>query len=52
MVLSLWENLEKISDNFRDWIIENSSPALMIGLFLGGLLIFSLAWKALHKHEG
>lgn len=51
MILNLWESLEKISDNFRDWIVNNNSPALMIGLFLGGLLIFGLAWKALHKHD-
>lgn len=51
MMLNLFENLEKISDRFRDWIINNSSPLLMIGLFLGGLLIFSIAWRALHKHD-
>ena len=51
MILNLFENLEKISDRFRDWIINNSSPLLMIGLFLGGLLIFSIAWRALHKHD-
>lgn len=51
MILNLFENLEKISDRFRDWIINNSSPLLMMGLFLGGLLIFSIAWRALHKHD-
>ena len=51
MMLNLFENLEKISDRFRNWIINNSSPSLMIGLFLGGLLIFSIAWRALHKHD-
>lgn len=51
MILSLWENLEKISDNFREWIINNSSPVLMIGLFLGGLLIFTIVWNAIHKHD-
>lgn len=51
MILNLWENLQKISDRFRDWIVSNSSPLLMIGLFLGGLLIFSIAWRALHKHD-
>ena len=51
MMLNLFENLEKISDRFRDWIINNSSPLLMMGLFLGGLLIFSIAWRALHKRD-
>ena len=51
MMLNLFESLEKISDRFRDWIINNSSPLLMMGLFLGGLLIFSIAWRALHKHD-
>jgi len=51
MILNLWESLEKISDYFRAWIVNNSSPLLMIGLFLGGLLVFSLTWKALHKHD-
>jgi hypothetical protein len=51
MILNLWDSIQKIADNFKDWIIENSSPVLMIALFLGGLLIFSLTWTALHKND-
>ena len=51
MTLSLWENIEKISNNFKEWIIQNNSPILMIGLFVGGLLVFSLTWKALNKND-
>ena len=50
MVLNLWESLEKLSDNFRDWIV-GSDQFVILGFFLGGLLIFALAWKALHKHD-
>lgn len=51
MILNIWDSIQKIANNFKDWIINNSSPLLMILLFLGGLLIFSLAWNALHKHD-
>lgn len=51
MILNLWEDIEKISEKFKDWIIDNSSPVLMIILFLGGLFIFSVVWKALHKND-
>lgn len=51
MILNLYDSLKKISDNFRGWIISHSSPVLMIVLFLGGLLIFTVAWRALHKND-
>lgn len=50
MILNLWESLEKISDNFRDWIVSSDTVVILM-FFFGGILVFSLAWKALHKHD-
>lgn len=52
MVLSLWENLERASENFKGWIIENgNNPLLWTGLFLLGLVIFAFTYNALHKDK-
>ena len=51
MILNLWDNIEKVSNNFKDWVIENNGPVLMIALFLTGLLVFGLSWNALHKNN-
>ena len=40
MILDIWENINKVADNFKDWIIEHStSPILWVGLFFLGILI-------------
>ena len=50
MVLDIWENINKVADNFKGWIIEHStSPILWVGLFFLGILIFATTYRALHK---
>lgn len=52
MVLNLFKTLEKASENFKDWIIENgNNPFLWAGLFLLGLVIFGFTYNALHKDK-
>ncbi len=51
MTLNLWDNIVKLSDKFREFIINNNGPVLMIALFLIGLLVFTLTWNALHKND-
>jgi len=51
MILGIMEDLEKLSDKFRKFVIENNSPVLMIGLFLGILFVFIIGWNMLHKGE-
>ena len=51
MVLDLVKDIEKLSDNFREWIINNSGPALMIFIFIFGLIVFFVAYNALHKNN-
>lgn len=50
MTLSIMEKLTEITDNFKDWLIENgSNPIFWIAIFLGGILIFSLTYNYLGK---
>lgn len=51
MMLSIMEDLQKVSDNFRGWIIEHSSPALMIAVLVIGLAVFFITYGALHKND-
>lgn len=52
MILSLWDEMNQVAENFKEWIIEHSSnPLLWVGLFLLGLLIFAITYKALQKEK-
>lgn len=52
MILDLFEELNKISGNFKNWILENNTnPVLWIGLFLLGLAIFGMTYRILNKHK-
>lgn len=52
MVLSIWDEMLKISDNFREWIIRNSTnPILWIGLLFLGLFLFVFTYHALNKQK-
>jgi hypothetical protein len=49
---SIWKTLEEAAESSKNWIIAHqSNPLLWIGLFLGGLLIFSLVYNALQKEK-
>lgn len=49
---SIWKALQDGSDNARNWIIEHQSePALWIGLFFLGLLVFFVTYNALQKEK-
>ena len=54
MVLSIVDKvvdfMTPIMENFKEWIIDNSmNPILYIGLFVLGLLIFLVTYRALSK---
>lgn len=52
MILNLWEAINKVAGNFRDFIIENGqNPILWTGLFLLGLVIFGITYRALNKNK-
>ena len=52
MIISIWDSINKASDNFKDWIIANgNNPFLWTGLFLLGLVIFGATYRALHKDK-
>lgn len=50
MLLNLFDELEKLSDKFKDWLM-NSNQWVILGLFFGFFLIFVIAWNALHKND-
>lgn len=54
MVLNIIDNgmefMTEIMDNFKEWIIDNSTnPVLYIGLFGLGIFIFVATYRALSK---
>lgn len=50
MVLSIIDSINEISNNFKEWIIDNSTnPLLWIGLFFLGILVFVITFRALNK---
>ncbi len=52
MLLSIWSEMNKMAENFKDWIIEHSTnPLLWISLFLLGLAIFFITYNALQKEK-
>lgn len=52
MVLNLWEDLEKVMDQFKDWILSNADNwVFWLGAFFVGLIIFTVAFNAIHKGE-
>ena len=51
MILNIIDDLQKVSDNFREWVINHSGPGLMIIFFIIGLAVFFVTYNALHKHD-
>lgn len=50
MILNIIDSVKEISEQFKDWIINNSTnPLLWIGLFFLGILIFAFTYRALNK---
>lgn len=49
-ILSLWDSLNKIADDFREWIFANyTNPLLWVGLLVGGFILYKLVASALSK---
>lgn len=52
MILSIIDTLNKWVQPVEDFFLEHgSNPLLWLGLFLAGVLIFSIVYGALHKHD-
>ena len=52
MILTIWENLEKWSADFKQFILDNNSnPLLWIGLLGGGLLVCYLVFEAISSKD-
>lgn len=46
----MFKELQDLSDKLREFMINNNNPVVMVGLFLGLLLVFMLAFNMLHKN--
>lgn len=50
MILNIMDSINKVADNFKEWIIENSlNPLLWVGLFFLGILVFVVTYRSLNK---
>ena len=51
MILNVWETIKEIPENFKDWIVENgqNNPVLWTSLFILGLVVFAVTYRALSK---
>ncbi len=49
-VLSIWSKLNEWSESLKAWIFEHyNNPLLWVGLVVGGLILFTATYNALHK---
>ena len=51
MILSIFNELEKLSDKLKDFVTKNDNPFTMLGIFLGLLFVFIIAYNYFHKGE-
>lgn len=52
MILTIWDTLEKWSEEFKTYMTTNDhSVFLYTGLFVIGLIIFALVFSALNKDQ-
>jgi len=52
MKLKIVEDLTKVMKPFKDFIYKNySNPLLWLGLFIVGLAVFGIVYKALQKEK-
>ena len=50
-MLSIMESLEKLSDTFKQFILDNqSNPVLWIGLVVLGVALFGFTYNSLSKN--
>ncbi len=51
MIIDIAETITRWSDDFRAWVIENSGPGVMVLFIIVGLVVFFVAYGALHKNN-
>ena len=50
MILNIKDRMNKVADNFKGWIIENSTnPLLWVGLFFLGIFVFVVTYRSLNR---
>lgn len=50
MILNIMDSINEVADNFKNWIIDNSTnPLLWVGLFFLGIFVFVATYHALNK---
>lgn len=52
MVLTIWDDVSKLADNFKEWVIRNGgNPIFYVTLFFIGIFIFVITYRALNKER-
>ena len=51
MVLGIFNELQKLSDKFKDYVTSDGNSYVILFLFIGLLLIFMLGWNSIHKND-
>ena len=52
MFENIWNWLEELMNNFKDFVLEHyENPFMWLGFFLFGLLVFALTYNSLTKHQ-
>ncbi len=50
MLLSVWDNIVELSEKFKHFIIKyGDNPLFYAGLFMLGLLVFTVTYRKLEK---
>lgn len=50
-VLGLMEKLEELSENVKEFMINNGNIILFVGLFAAGLAVFFIVYNAMNKEN-
>lgn len=51
MILSIFSELEKLSDKFKDYVTSDENSYVILFLFIGLLFIFIIGWNSIHKND-
>ncbi len=51
MVINIFNEIEKISDKFKDFLVNNDNPFVLLGIFGGIFIVFIIGWNFLHKND-
>ena len=51
MTLSIITKLQEIGESIKQFIVANATPWLFLLIFIIGIIVFMITYKALHKKD-